>query len=543
MRNYSLLWVGVICLFISCSNKDDDNSPKINTEYIRIIKKENLSADVKYTLKYNTYPFGGYSLINDSKTADNYTTLNYSYFQDKNLLLYGTQETYFYKNKKHYSFFKIQEYIDNDVSFSYRKEIDDQGYYIFEASSKRKSIHVIKRFEKQREEIMSYYISQYPNEEKAIKELNILYPTKQGKDLVGIVDKYYNINGGIFLLTEKGDFHAYNTTGKITISDDGRTAYIMEEKANQSWLFTKIDLTNLEILDSQKIYLNEYGINGVYVSLSTYFNGKYTVSFCGSVYPLPEVMPRDGSYHDESFKELIISFNNTNFAYDIVKYDDFKYPLLNYPTYYDLKYYLVNSLYKTDPSISPLPIGFLSSYMKKYYFSNPIYLYNLNKQLYYLPEPEYLYTKTSEYNTHVEYIKNHTDYQIDIENVISSTYQNIDFGETSRYQGDNDIDNITQTIKLESDHDLFSIVICNGQYDNERKNMDRNYGRINEIEIRYDSRPDLIHKVMLEDSHIMQLIPLAIQDEHSVKITIKDIYEGNSIDQPWVLDFVGVIYK
>ncbi|WP_028973491.1 hypothetical protein [Spirochaeta cellobiosiphila] len=127
--------------------------------------------------------------------------------------------------------------------------------------------------------------------------------------------------------------------------------------------------------------------------------------------------------------------------------------------------------------------------------------------------------------------------------MVNNKYKNSDFGDTNRYQGNMPIDSISQTLKIESTKNLFSIVVFSGYYDSELKDLNREYRRVKEIEIKYDNRPDLVHKVMLEDFYVMELIQLAIQDEHSIQVSIKDIYEGSSVDQPWVLDYLGVIYK
>ena len=92
------------------------------------------------------------------------------------------------------------------------------------------------------------------------------------------------------------------------------------------------------------------------------------------------------------------------------------------------------------------------------------------------------------------------------------------------------------------DYPIRELLIGNGFYDNERQHLFLANNRVKEILIQYDDSYGMEHRVILQDTGVLQLVPLLNISCNTIRIKILSVYPGEKYDDTCI-NFIGVIRK
>lgn len=92
------------------------------------------------------------------------------------------------------------------------------------------------------------------------------------------------------------------------------------------------------------------------------------------------------------------------------------------------------------------------------------------------------------------------------------------------------------------DNPIRELLIGNGFYDNERPHLFLANNRVKEILIQYDEDYGMEHRVILQDTGILQVVPLLNISCNTIRIKILSVYPGEKYDDTCI-NFIGAIRK
>lgn len=508
-----------------------DGSKKVDIEYnIDTIQPNSLNGS--YSFIWKDYDNGRKKDFRELLSADIiYNNKNYYQIQSS---------SYYLCNKYEYSPYRFYEYITEDLFFAYIIDVNDEKYLV-QYSNKENSLKKLILMDLIEDEIhMKLKEDGFESIGKAV-----LQPVQSSNSICG------------FIVSKKRNEYRYTIFKANTVENnlinieiihsekrpiiDYNSKYIIIPQTNWGYdiTFKIFSLKDFEWKDELNIEASDFGLYYLYEYDVKWIDRNLYLSFVG--------------YNDEVDLYQIEMFHVLHTGNQYLKKNESSSLILEY----DIDQNNFSNISKKELNIveDPFTPFDIRDYFDDEFLSN--YTYELPEKgikgffvFHYLVDLEhinqiyknYIYNDNLEVNVFNNVLREELFFELSKKSklridttTLSIDYKNNKLGRQIRFIQKNESEN-KLIVYLHNDQ---SIIFIQNGYTNEN-GLNKQYARAKEIQIKYKTNPDIIHKALLYDIDTLQNVPLVVEDANEIEIEVLDVYPGEE-NEEWVINYIGAL--